>query len=76
MCVVEAPYNFLLFHVQPEDGHCQVPKHVVVPYVVNTRYTSTPSNKVVLDKYIHSTLVSLLNTMGMTNLMRTAEAIL
>ena len=30
---------YLVFHVQPEDGHCQVPKHVVVPYVVNTRYT-------------------------------------
>jgi len=29
-----------VFHVQPEDGHCQAPKHVVVPYVVNTIYTS------------------------------------
>ena len=44
------------FHVQPEDGHCQVPKHVVVPYVV-ILYIPLPSNKVVLDKYIHSSLV-------------------
>jgi len=28
-------YNyFLRIHVQPEDGYCQEPKHVVVPYVV------------------------------------------
>jgi len=28
-------YNyFLRIHVQPEDGQCQEPKHVVVPYVV------------------------------------------
>jgi len=32
---------YKVFHVQPEDGHCQVRKHVVVPYVVNTFYTST-----------------------------------
>jgi hypothetical protein len=30
-----------LFHVQTEDGHYQAPKHVAVPYVVNTRYIST-----------------------------------
>jgi len=29
---------YQVFHVQPEDGHCQAPKHVVVPYVVNTIY--------------------------------------
>ena len=28
-----------------------------------------PSNKVVLDKNIHSTLISLMNKTGMTNLM-------
>jgi hypothetical protein len=50
---------YQVFHVQPEDDHCQVPKHVVVPYVVNTIYTPLPLNKVVLDKYIHFTLVSL-----------------
>jgi len=32
---------YKVFHVQPEDDHCQVPKHVVVPYVVNTIYTSS-----------------------------------
>ena len=47
-----------VFHVQPEDDHCQAPKHVVVPYVVNTLYIYVSSNKVVLDRYIHCTLVS------------------
>jgi len=27
--------------VQPEDGHYQVPKHVVVPYVENTLYSTS-----------------------------------
>jgi len=31
----------LLWIVQPEDNHCQAPKHVVVPYVINTIYTFT-----------------------------------
>jgi len=30
-----------VFHVQPEDGHCQAPKHVVVPYAVYYLHTST-----------------------------------
>ena len=29
-----------VFHVQPEDGHYQAPKHVVVPYVENTLYST------------------------------------
>ena len=29
-----------VFHVQPEVGHCQAPKHVVVPYVENTLYSA------------------------------------
>ena len=29
---------YYVFHVHPEDGHCQSPKHVFVPYVVSTRY--------------------------------------
>ena len=33
-------YNCLVFHVQPEDGHYQAPKHVVVPYVENTSYST------------------------------------
>ena len=32
---------YQVFHVQPEDGHCQALKHAVVPCVVNTIYTST-----------------------------------
>jgi len=32
---------YYLFHVQPEDGHCQATKYVVVPYVVNNIYTAT-----------------------------------
>ena len=27
-----------VFHVQPEDGHYQAPKHVVVLYVENNLY--------------------------------------
>ena len=36
-------YNCLLSiscTVQPEDGHYQAPKHVVVPYVENTLYST------------------------------------
>ena len=34
-------YNCLkVFHVQPEDGHYQVPKRVVVPYVENILYST------------------------------------
>jgi len=51
-------YTHPVFHVQPEDGHCQTPKRVVVPYVVILDIP-IPSNKVVLDKYIRSTVVSL-----------------
>jgi len=34
LCVLQKLY------VQHEDGQCQAPKRVVVPYVVNARYTS------------------------------------
>ena len=27
-----------MFHIQPEDGHYQAPKHVVVLYVINNIY--------------------------------------
>jgi len=53
------------FQHQPEDGHCQRPKHVIDLYVVNSlslapslslslyiyiyTHTHIPSNKVVLD---------------------------
>jgi len=42
------------------DLHCQGPKHVVDLYVVNYIYISLPSNKVVLDKYIHFILVHII----------------
>ena len=44
-----------LFHVQPEDGHYQVPKHVVVPYYVeNALYSANKYSCVrrVLTLYI------------------------
>ena len=36
VCVMEDHINFLYncflrIHIQPEDGYCQEPKHVVVP---------------------------------------------
>jgi len=43
-----------------------VPKHVVVPYVEITLY-STNKYIVVLDEYTHSTSVISWNTTGMTN---------
>jgi len=51
-------YTHPVFNVQPEDDHCQAPKHIVVPYVI-ILYIPLPSNKAVLDKYIRSTVVSL-----------------
>ena len=33
-------------HVQPEDGHYQAPKHVVVPYVENTLYSTNKYSSV------------------------------
>ena len=29
-----------MFHVQPEDDHYPAPKHVIVPYVENTLYST------------------------------------
>jgi len=50
-------------HVQPEDGHCQALKHVVVPYAVDY-LIPLPTNKVVLDRYIRSILVNLRTQQG------------
>jgi len=50
-------YTYYVFHVQLEDGHCQAPKHVFVLYVVIQYITLSP-NKVVLEKYILSNLVT------------------
>ena len=30
----------VVFYVQPEDGHYEAPKHVAVPYVENTLYST------------------------------------
>ena len=31
----------VIFIFQPKDGHCQVPKHVVVLYIINSIHNST-----------------------------------
>jgi len=33
-----------VFHVQPENGHYQAPKHAAVPYVQNTLYSTTKNS--------------------------------
>jgi hypothetical protein len=49
---------------QPEDGQCQVPKHVVVLYAINYIHIST------IIRQIHTLQSSLfMNTTEMTNLM-------
>jgi len=40
-----------VFHVQPEDGHYQAPKHVVVPYVEDTLYST---NKYSYVRRVHT----------------------
>jgi len=44
-----------------EDDQCQMPKHVVVLYVINSIHISTI--KKVVDKYIHSNLVHKCHTL-------------
>ena len=63
-------YNyFLRIHVQPEDGYCWKAEICSCTLGSNVN-THLPSNKqVVLDKNIHCTVISVLNTTGMTNLM-------
>jgi len=41
--------------VQPEDGHYQAPKHVVVPYVENTLYATNKYSCV--HEYTQSALI-------------------
>ena len=41
----------LVFYVQPEDGHYQAPKHVVVPYVENILYCT---NKYSCVRRVHT----------------------
>jgi len=43
--------EYKVFHVQPEDGHYQVPKHVVVPYVENYLYST---NKYSCVRRVHT----------------------
>jgi len=40
--------------VQPEDGHYQAPKHVIVPYVENTLYST---NKYSCVRPVHTLYV-------------------
>jgi len=40
---------------QPEDGHYQVPKHVVVPYVENILYST---NKYSCVRPVHTLYIS------------------
>ena len=44
-----------MFHVQPEDGHYQEPKHVVVPYVENNLYST---NKYSCVRPVHTLYIS------------------
>jgi len=49
-------YNFLIsISFKPEDGHCQAPKHVVVPYVENTLYST---NKYSCVRPVHTLYIS------------------
>jgi len=48
-------YNCSVFHVQPEDGYYQAPKHVVVPYVENTLYST---NKYSCVRPVHTLYIS------------------
>ena len=41
--------------MQPEDGHYQVPKHVVVPYVQNTLYST---NRYSCVRPVHTLYIS------------------
>ena len=47
------PDKFL--HVQPEDGHYQAPKHVVVPYVENSLYST---NKHSYARRVHALYIN------------------
>ena len=53
-----------VFHVQPEDGHYQAPKHVVEPYVENTLYST--------NKYSYVRPVHTLYSSYMTYFINTA----
>ena len=44
-----------VFHVQPEDDHYQAPKHVAVPYVENTLYST---NKYSCVRPVHKLYIS------------------
>ena len=57
-----------MFHVQPEDDHYQASKHVVVPDMENTLYSTNKYSCVrpvhtlyiMLDQYTQCTLVTLM----------------
>jgi len=52
---INNPCMFCIFHVQPEDGHYQEPKHVAVPYVENTLYST---NKYSCFRPVHTLYIS------------------
>ena len=45
---------------KPEDGHYQAPKHVVIPYVENTLYST---NKCSCFRRVHTLYISYLKNM-------------
>jgi len=61
-----------VIHVQPEDGHYQVPKHVVVLYVIIIYiYIYITLNHIVVLDSKFTPLQFVINTTVMTNLMIT-----
>jgi len=62
LLIINSPCTFCVtasyvFHVQPEDGHYQISKHVVVPYVQNTLYST---NKYSCVRRVHTLYISYL----------------
>ena len=52
---IQTAHVCFVCHVQPEDGHYQAPKHVVVPYVENTLYST---NKYSCVRPVHTLYIS------------------
>ena len=63
-----------MFISQPEEGQCKVPKHVVVLYVINSIYIYIYIYHHIVRQIrtLQSSLI--INTTGMTNLMRDYES--
>ena len=52
-CVITLKYK--IYNVQPENGHYQAPKHVAVPYIENTLYST---NKYSCVRPVHTLCIS------------------